>query len=462
MTGQQPQLPLAESTARTPNNVRRKLNKYSPLVAAAPVLPGALIFLFFFTGGSVARLGPLGIPLGILAAVLITLGVCGIQYLQWKKLDFWFDDAGDLRIDSGIIYRNERKLQLSRLQAVDVVQPLVPRIFGMATIKIEVAGSGDTKAVLSYLTLPEAEQLRREILSRAAGEAHEVAVSVPEAPEIVVAVVPVQDLALSLILRTSTAGLLAASVLIVFTTYLTEGAGGLSFLVFTGGVPLFMIVTEFAALYGFTVAQAGDGLRLRHGLVSTQAHFVPPGRVQAVEFIEPLLWRPLGWVRIKLTVAGAGGDGDSDSNNSQNVLLPVAKWDVAMEIFNRIMAGVDLAAIQLDQAPRRARWRSPIQWSRLACGHNDLVFVARRGYITRYLAVVPHARTQSVRVTQGPWQRALDLASMWVDVPPGPVMVVAEHRPCEQARQIAEAQIVRARKARSEDKSTRWAAHTDN
>lgn len=446
------------SSARTPNGVRRKLNSISPLVAAAPVLPTALLAMIFFGAGAFKSLGAFAIPVAIGLAVALTVLVAGLKYLQWRRLDFWFDDAGDLRIDSGVISRNERKLALSRLQAVDVEQPLVARLVGLATIKIEVAGAGETKAVLSFLTKSDAEQLRREILSRSAGEAHEDAIAAPRSEsETVIARVAMGELVWSLVLRTSTAGLLLLTVVIAVVTYWSEGFGGLLLLPITGGIPILMVATEFAALYGFTISQAGTGLRLRHGLLKTQAQFVPPGRVQAVDFLEPLLWRRAGWVRIRLTVAGMGG-GSSDGGGqsaSRSVLLPVAKWDEALAIFARIMPGVDLAAIDLQSAPRIARWRSPVQGSRLAVGWNGEVFVTRRGMITRYFSVVPHARTQSVRVTQGPYQRALGLASMWVDVPPGPVSIGALQQPAEHARNIAQAQAQRAQVARSTETPTR-------
>lgn len=449
--------PLA-SSVRTPNGLHRKLNPVSPVVAAAPVFPAVLVAMIFFGAGTFKSLGSFAIPAAVALAVALTVLVAGFKYLEWRRLDFWFDDAGDLRIDSGVISRNERKLALSRLQAVDVEQPLVARLVGLSTLKIEVAGAGETKAVLSFLTKSDAEQLRREILSRSVGEAHEDAVAAPiSEAETVVARVAMGDLIWSLVLRTSTAGLLLLTVVIAVVTYLSQGFGGLLLLPITGGIPIFMVVTEFAALYGFTVSQAGTGLRLRHGLLQTQAQFVPPGRVQAVDFVEPLLWRRHGWVRIRLTVAGmAGGSSDGGGQSaSRSVLLPVAKWDEALAIFARIMPGVDLAAIDLHPAPSIARWRSPIQGTRLAVGWNSKVFVTRRGMITRYFSVVPHARTQSVRVTQGPYQRALGLASMWVDVPPGPVSIAALQQPAAHARDIAQAQAKRAQVARSTETPTR-------
>ena len=115
----------------------------------------------------------------------------------------------------------------------------------------------------------------------------------------------------------------------------------------------------------------------------------------------------------------------------------------------RVLPGVDLAAVPLEPAPPRARWRSPVQWRRLAVGHDDRVAMVRRGMVVRHHAVVPHARTQSVRVTQGPWERALDLASVHVDSTPGPVAVPGLHLDAGLARAFAEGQADRARLARA-------------
>ena len=45
----------------------------------------------------------------------------------------------------------------------------------------------------------------------------------------------------------------------------------------------------------------------------------------------------------------------------------------------------------------------------------DAVFAARRGLLRRRLSLVPHAKVQSVRMTQGPWQRPAGLADVHVD-----------------------------------------------
>ena len=63
-------------------------------------------------------------------------------------------------------------------------------------------------------------------------------------------------------------------------------------------------------------------LRLRHGLLEHRTQTVPPGRVQAVRLVQPLLWRGAGWWRVRVNVAGYGGRGD-DQRDGETSCCPV-------------------------------------------------------------------------------------------------------------------------------------------
>jgi putative membrane protein len=432
----------------------RALHPLSPLVSSLPVIPALFVVSFFFNGGFLWDRDAAGVPIAAPAILLVFLAMTAFKYLQWRKYTYWFDGSGDLRIDDGVLNRNERKVQLSRLQAVDVEQPILARMLGLAVVRIDVAGSSDSKVSMAYLTLAQAYEMRRELLARSAGtdsaDGHDSESTA--APEEIIATVDTGDLVISLLLRTVTFELLLLTGVIILFTLWTEGAGGLILLPLTGGIPLLIVVSEFMALYGFTVARAKDGVRLRRGLLQKTAQTVPHGRVAAVDIVEPLLWRRRGWVRIRLTVAGvtSGGDGNQ-ANLASTTLIPVATHELASDVLAQVLPGVNVADIALTSPPRRTMWRAPIQHSQLAFGSSDLVFVTRRGFFTRHLSVVPHARTQSISLKQGPVQRALGLSSLRVDVAPGPVSVEALYFPADQMRAVADDQVVRARFARAAD-----------
>jgi putative membrane protein len=109
----------------------------------------------------------------------------------------------------------------------------------------------------------------------------------------------------------------------------------------------------------------------------------------------------------------------------------------------------DPELVALTAPPARARWVSPLRRRFLASGLGNDLLVSREGILTRRTHVVPHARVQSLRLTQGPWQRRLSLADLWVDSPPGPVRVRARHRDVVEARLLLDRADALARARRS-------------
>ena len=219
--------------------------------------------LLVFGGGNLRGLaGEIG---GLLGLLLILAGIAtlllisvAVNYLAWTRTEFFFDASGDFRLDSGILQRNERRLTLSRLQSADINRPLLGRVVGLSQLRIEVAGGGDSRVVLSYLSDADAQALRAEIIARAAGMAPDVG----EAPEAVLATVPTNDLVVSLLLRSETMILFGVTILVVLTVTMSEGPSGLLLILVTGGLPLLTVFGQFGRFFGFTVADSPDGLRI--------------------------------------------------------------------------------------------------------------------------------------------------------------------------------------------------------
>ena len=73
-------------------------------------------------------------------------------------------------MDSGFLFRRTRIIRFDRIQAIDVAQPFVARLFGMAELRMDVAGGGKSDGKLSYFRYDEAGKLRTILLVRAKGE----------------------------------------------------------------------------------------------------------------------------------------------------------------------------------------------------------------------------------------------------------------------------------------------------
>lgn len=391
-----------------------------------------------------------------LGLILLAVTAAGLSFGLWT---WWFTryviDGDDLRVDSGMLFRRSRHIRLSRLQAIDVVQPLVARLLGLAELRLEVAGGGAAEGRLAYLAEDKATALRAELLARAAG----VRPDAPEAPEDVLVRVPVSAVLTSLLLTVWVpVVLLGGAALVVMAAVLREPEVL---------VPIIPVLIAFGTLawrelegaFDFTLAESPDGLRLRHGLLARRSQTVPPGRVQALRIVQPYFWRNRDWVRVQINVAGYAGGNDA-AQKQTSVLLPVAPRATALAVIGRILPGVDPGAIPLHPAPRQAGRARPFWWRGLAWGADDQVFVASKGLFRRQLDVVPHSKTQSVRLTQGPWQRRLGLATVRLDTTPGPVVVEVAHRLVAEARELTEAQAARARAGRRGAGPERWMVDT--
>ena len=207
----------------------------------------------------------------------------------------------------------------------------------------------------------------------------------PEPAERVVTTVPNGRLVGSVIVSGATGVVAIALAAVLFTTILpatarhvtTAGQGGAQVTLVTGSTLLAYLIGAAAVLwrrlssqYGFTVAESGDGIRIRRGLLSTVAETIPVRRVQAVRMIEPLLWRPFGWCRVEVDVAGhPGRDEGSHADRVKKALLPVGPPDLARRL---VHTAAGYVAPQPSRPPRRARLKAPLSYHFLAAGHDDV------------------------------------------------------------------------------------------
>ncbi|MGO8870781.1 MAG: PH domain-containing protein [Acidimicrobiales bacterium] len=423
-----------------------RLHPLTPIALGGRILGLLVVFALFSLAGQKAGDGS-GPNVGALAfyaglAVLVLLrGVVTVAVTRYHLL------GGELRIDSGLLRKQSKRVRLNRVQSVDVLEPFSARIFGLAEVKVTTAGTERSAVRLRYLPLPVARRLRADMLGRSAGGWDQPA---PEAPERPVVAVPHGVLVRAVLLEMVSWRLILLLLGPILTVVgrenehrATSGVGILLILWF-GILILSSVWRRMSTLWDFTLTESPDGLRISHGLLSTSRQTVPPGRIQAVLIHQPVAWRPLGWAQIRMNVAGYVGS----SNAKSTVLLPVADLDYAMSLVGWLLGGIDLGAIPLERPPRRAAFRSPLWWRAQLAGSDEHLFVARHGLVSRTMDIVPHERTQSVRLTAGPLQRALRLASMHLDSTRGPVRTRAANRDALGARAMLDRQVDLARRAR--------------
>lgn len=473
----------------------RRVHKITPVLNAWKVIVAVVAFLVWQNVEALSTVWDerdtldwtLVLLIGGGAVLLFLLVLTAYSVLSWRMMRYAVGQDA-VFLHRGILFRQQRHARLNRIQAVDVVQPLLGRLFGLAQLKIETAGGGDSSVVLAFLREEEAQALRREVLDRvsdrrapaapapstdgadpAAPAAAPAAATV--APERELLTVPTGRLVGSLLLS----GSMISLVVVLLGLGLASFAAGNPAPLF-GAVPgLFgwggYLWSRFSGGFNFRAAISQDGIRLRYGLLEQRTQTLPPGRVHAVGLKQPLLWRRRGWWRVEVNAAGYGPSGDPNQSIIGTVLLPVGTRGEALTALWLVLPdlGVDDPQAVIDAAlegqgeaagflttPRRARWLDPVSWRRNGILITRRAVLMRRGRLNRSLAIVPHERSQSLALTQGPLERHARIANIVAATVAGGVSTTAHHLDEMTALTQLERASVKSREARHRESPEEW------
>jgi putative membrane protein len=417
----------AEDT-RFDNSEWKRLHPLSPIVRGGrgTIAIGILLVPTVLSGR---------IDTGVFVQVGIVGLLVGLGFVSWL-VTRWRIDQDDVQIETGLIRRRSLRFPLSQLQSVDIVRPGLARMIGVAELRLRMGGASAATGRLAYLPEDEVEPLRRHLLALARGSATTVdpGAAVPVVEERSLTSVPTGRLIGSILI--SDVGIFAEAVavaLIVLAIVSESAATGLitsSFVWILGVVTI--VWRRFNQEYRLSVADGPDGLHVHSGLIELTAETIRPGRVQAVRMVEPLFWRPLGWCRLEVDVAGSQrskGEGQAQRGRLRTV-LPVGSRTVAEELLDRLVPErPELAS----PPPRRARWKSPLRYRMLRVGQTASCVATQGGRLRRVTCWVPLEKAQSFRQVQGPLQRRLSLATVHVDTAGRGVRAVLRDRDAADA-----------------------------
>ena len=404
----------------------------------------------------------IGILAGIVGLVLVVS--LGSGFFTWRTTRFVIDDE-EVRIEHRFIHHTSDRMQFSKIQGVDVVQPFAARLMGLAALHVDV-GAGSAKRI-EFLSRAQAYALRDYLIARAHGDRISLAASatLPQADawhdravtdRVIVAARP-ENLILSSVASTgflvATAWALVALVVGISHGSLAAALGA----AFPAGATMVSIVGhQTIRHWHFTLTRTRKGLRVAHGVTTLTSASVPIDRIQGVLVTQSPLWRPFGIHKVAMDVLGRSFAHERDEQSAGGgVLVPAGTRDDVRAAVGAIWPGTDLDRVEWTPVDPRARWLHPIglrwhQW------HVDERFaISRGGLLAPCLTVVPHARVQSVAIRQGPLQRALGLATVELHSSPGVVRWRRRYLDESTARWLALSEPDRGRAARAQEQELR-------
>jgi putative membrane protein len=410
--------------------------------------------------------------MGIGRALLVMLGVALITLvlagLRWHRFRYGVGEH-ELVIETGLIGRNRRLIPFSRVQDVDIERKLLHRVFGLARVNVESGSGGKDEGSLDSVSIEEAGRIRAAVRA-AKGQAQAVATGVaPVLRDDVVYTMSLVD-----VLRFGAFSFSFSSLAAILggTWYLMsqfedafadpddiyKRAKGYapdhfewSWLFWALAILLLLaLVTSVGKTllthYGYRLTRQERGFRRERGLLTRTEAMIPERRIQAALIATNPVWRRAGKFGLSFQTMG-GGDGlggeqaalpfaDAAAVNAllsevEPLLLPdetrfrpvsarhaplewitnagfLAAIALAVSYFFPIalfsLVPVALVATLTWAAARRHRYFV----------EGDLVAI-RSGLLRQRLWIVPVAKLQSLRISQGPIQRRLGLASLHID-----------------------------------------------
>lgn len=417
----------------------RHVHRLTPLLRfwtlILALLAGALVSIdwdLITRGWDLLRSGavvPLIIGLGIF--VLLCVVIWLVSHAWWQATGYRLTDE-EVSLKRGVISRSLRTARYDRIQAVDVVESVIARIFRLASVRVETAGGGDSVIEIAYLRKADAEALRQELLAYTRGKPGvEQAVepsAEPGQPDALVPEVPIHRSLLGALLRLPTlvsgAGILAVVLSPVGIATVIP--------VLVGVVPVIWNYVDNS--WRFNAHLAGEVLNVAYGLADRRRQSIPLHRMHGVQIRQPVLWRLTGWWEVKVSIAGYGAEENKKTGTTS--LLPVGSREQAVALAAVLgpleraeleeLAAPEGAAQPSFTSPASARWVSPVDRRQQGVTLVPHTVIVHKGRLGRRVSMIEPSHIQEVTLQRGPLQQLLNLSTVRMDLVAGPVHMAGE------------------------------------
>nr|WP_278722800.1 PH domain-containing protein [Corynebacterium accolens] len=366
------------------------------------------IFAFVTGEHSAADLRDIGLALaGFIAVCAVVWLVSGVW---WRQMGYQLGEE-ELTLRRGVISKQQRTARYDRTQAVDVVEPVIARLFRLAAVRVETAGGQSSAIEIAFLTKRDAEALRAEILSRVHGEPRERPAE--EEDNVLIPEIPIARSLAAAALHVSTIILITALLFLVVTPMSLT----ITLPILVATVPRAWNVIDSSWRY---TASLDDGvLNITYGLADRRRQNIRLERIHAVQVTQPFLWRPFDWYETRVSVAGYGGTASGEGSGSTRI-VPVGKREQARQF-------LPADAAPTYASPARAKWVSPIDYRQQTVALAGDYVIVRAGRFNRRVQAIELRHIQELTLRRGPISQLFGLATVELDLVQGPVKMAARN-----------------------------------
>lgn len=454
----------------------QKLHPLTLLYRIAVSLPGFLVLLYPTLEGGQERMW-----MNVL--LLVVYGVFAIPWAVLYYLRFRFYITPDhVTIQKGIISRRNRSIPIDRIQNVEIQQTLFHRLLGIASVRLETAGTGNTEGKLEYISIGRARKIRKVIRSyRRVPAAQEAEEAVPpplptDAPETAAGEL-LYEMSFLDVLRRGAFQFSLIYIALIFSALeylnidleqlLTEERFSFLWSLINGSPYLIGLASLFVAIfigwltgiattlnrfYNFQLSFENGKLHKRRGLLTVAEGTIPLEKIQAYVLRSNILMRCFGWYSLEVQAMGLDSELEGRQiaaplithQNAEKLLsrispmhLPtsyekVSKLTIRRSFIRYATALTVIVLLAVWFGYTTAWWGflalpalfylAVLQYRKHGFWFDPQtnLFVVRRGVFQQRIWIVPIKNVQVLYTTTSIFQRRLSLGSLHVDTAGGP------------------------------------------
>lgn len=404
-------------------------------------------------------------------ALLTLLG----QAVGWRRFRFAVTEHG-LHVRRGVLSTVASSYAPERIDGVEIREPLLERVAGLATLKVEVSGGGESGTEIPGLPVDAARAWRAQLLEHRhevvaqqvarrfadgspgrtatagassdpdagagddAGGGTGTPASLPEEDRGRLVLALGADRARRYALRSVQPWVAAAACLTFLVLAVLDAVQGgvgaaIGLAVASGAAGLGAVrsaIERWRRVATWEVHDRGGDLAVSRGRLNRRRTTVRSGRVSAIDLSQGPIDRRSGWWTLTVSVTAFGMSSGEDGAGTVAV---AATADEVTALIPTLMPGLDEAMlVELRSAlgaarppstwitsQRYGRLLSPLSWDSHGLLVDSSHVLSRTGRWARSVRVVDRARIQTIALERDPRDRRHGGANLSVRLPPGPV-----------------------------------------
>lgn len=395
--------------------------------------------------------------------------ICSISFISMvysiinHYRSFYYIANNELIVNSGILGKKKLSIPIERIQTINFEENLIHKLFHVKRLKIDTAGSGEKELELAAIDNPKADALRNILLGNKdynlADEIH-----LPKKDEVIFSL-DLADLLKAGLMENHfrSGGLILVFMWWIYANLQEVGINAEDYIeevekpafsisLFLLGIGFFILISLIISLFrtvfkyfDLHLARSGNGFKISQGLLNSRTISALDHKIQTVSWSDNLLKKLMGIHDLKLKQASS-----KNVDSKESIVVPGCSYRHIEQICQYVFPGWSESLFEFSKVDKSYLYRSYyfslalgiiatgialvfnnytaitgiavlvvfllimsyLGYKKLAYGFNSEWIYLKGGAFGDKHIVSPLFKTQSLKISQNPFQRRKDLVNL--------------------------------------------------